>query len=200
MNMKKIVLCLGLYLLCLRIGWGQNTSLYFGRASNQAQLLGVTFHNEVLDYLLFQIDVWKYLNKDQALVTNDVFTDRGDFLSFSGTVALKLPIHLIPYLEMLELFQPYVLSGYGFGVESINLDYLFASDSETENNFLTKLRGYKSFGLGCFIMVSSRFGIQIDYRTISIASQEKMGWPNREFKRISVGAVFGSDKKKTVKK
>jgi len=49
-------------------------------------------------------------------------------------------------------------------------------------------------------MISSRFGIQIDYRTISIASQEKMGWPNREFKRISVGAVFGSDKKKTVKK
>ncbi len=195
--MKKKILFLIMLLFMLHITQAQtetkkseNLTLYYGSGANNTKVAGASMGGNIWHYLQFQLDVFKYLNQDMNFYSVNPSEDRSDFLGLSGNVALKIPIHLIPSLDRLEFVQPYILIGYGYGIESIKGEFIKEPDSEGNTGIFSKIRQFDSIGTGIIIWVLPTVGIKVDYRSIKLSEHEKMGFPKRKFNRISLGICF----------
>jgi len=172
---------------------GENVTVYTGYTGSSAdntQLVGVTFGGDIWHFLQLQVDFFKYLKEDQNLFSSDPTLDRSDFIAVSGNLVLKIPIHLAPYLDKLEFINPYVLIGYGYGLESFNKDFFDVPDSEGNTGLWSKARQFDSFGFGVIVWPLPTIGVKLDYRSVKISEHEAMSWPARKFNKISIGICF----------
>lgn len=196
---KTILFCLVLLILCgtsiaqgnRRIG--ENITIftgYTGASADNTQLVGVTLGGDIWHFLQLQVDFFKYIKEDQNLYSNDPALDRSDFTGISGNLVLKIPIHLAPYLDKLEFINPYVLIGYGYGLESFSMEFFDMPDSEGNTGLMNKIRQFNSFGGGIIVWPLPTIGIKLDYRSVKISEHVNMGWPARKFNRLSIGVCF----------
>ena len=194
---SRWILILGLFLITCAAMNAEVLTLYTGFTSIQTRYVGATFGGDVFPYLQFQFDVLKFTNKYETLASVIPEQDRSNFLGVSLNFALKLPIYLIPHLNKLSFLEPYILAGYGAGLENLKQIYLDVPNADGKIGFLTKLRSYHSYGAGLVVMLTSGFGVKFEYRSIKMPGLEKMGYPSRKFNRFSFGICFGaSDSKK----
>jgi len=193
--MKKKFLLLLVFLFVFKYSQAENLTIYSGTTSVNTQYFGATAGGDILDFLQMQIDFFKYLKKDQSLYSSIPGENRGDFLGISFNFALNLPIHLIPSLDKYDYIQPYILVGYGFGVENLSGDYMRVPDKDGKTGIFSKMRQFDSYGLGLVVMVTPQIGFKVDYRSVNISALEGMGYPSRKFNRFSFGVSFGSKKK-----
>lgn len=190
---KKLFLSLLILFVFFEISWAENFTIYSGTTSNEIGLIGVTLGGDVLDFLNMNIDVFKYLKKDQSLYSGIPSESRADFLGASINFNLRFPIHFIPYLDRLDFIQPYLLVGYGYGTESFASEYFQIEDKNGRSGIFSKLRQFDSFGYGIIIMLTKTAGIKVDFRSIKISDHEGMGFPGRRFSRFSLGLCFGKN-------
>lgn len=189
--MKRIGCGIVLILMSAALLSAENFTLYAGNA-NKTQFFGFAMIGEIGDFLQFHFDAMKYLKKDQSLFSDIPARDRSDLLGVSGLFVLKLPIHLLPYLDRLDYIQPYLSTGAGLAVESLTADYNDAPNAaDGGTGLFRKIRTFFSFGYGVIVMISAEFGIKIDFRKIDMTAHSGMGLPARKFDRISVGVCFG---------
>jgi len=194
--LKKTILFLALILMSLNLLNAESTTLYTGKTSTKAQYMGLTFGGDIWDFLQLQFDVLKYLKDDPDLHSDDPIFNRGNFLGVSLNFVLKLPIHLIPYLDQFDYIQPYLLTGRGYGLESLATEYFDQPNSVDEKSgIFSKIRAFDSFGYGLVVMVSPTFGIKVDYRSVNLAEHKGTGLQSRSFGRVSFGICFGAYKK-----
>lgn len=192
----------GFFLLCFLICFvhlrPETLTLYTGLASSKAQYVGASVGDDVFPFLNFHLDLHKYTKNDQSLYSAIPEENRGDFLGLSLNLALKFPIYLLPHLDRLELIEPYLLVGYGVGLENLNGNYMSLPDAEGHTGILSKLRQYHSLGTGMIVWITRVFGVKFDVRKINIKELEGMNYPARTSYRYSFGICFGgSTKKKT---
>lgn len=197
--MKKTFLLLLVSLFTIGFLKAENFTLYTGKTSGHVGFAGVSAGGDVWHFLHLQFDFFKYLQQDQSLHSGIPEENRGDFLGASINFVIKIPIHFIPYLDKLDFIQPYILTGYGYGLENLAGEYLKLPDKYGNTNWFTKLRQFDSFGYGLILMLSPKFGIKVDYRSIRLPEQDRMGYYYRKFNRLSVGLCFGSYKHKLKK-
>jgi hypothetical protein len=195
-RMKKLALFLGLLITFSAFTEAENLTIYTGTTSTKVPDFGVTLGDYLFPYLQFQLDIFKFTGEDKALTSDDPALDRGDFLGGSLNFALKLPIHLLPRLDRLAFLEPYVLVGYGGGLESLKSAYFDVPNSEEKTGLMTKLREYRSYGAGLIVMLTDSFGIKLDYRSINISELKEMAYPSRHFNRYSFGICVGPGVKK----
>jgi len=194
---SRCILVLGLFLIICAAMNAEVLTLYTGFTSIQTRYLGATLGGEVFPYLHFQLDVFKFTKKLETLSSAMPEQDRSDFLSASLDFALKLPIYLIPHLDRLSFLEPYILVGYGAGLENLKGVYFDVPNADGKTGFFTKLRPCHSYGAGLVVMLTPGFGVKFDYRSINMPGLEKMGYPSRKFNRFSFGVCLGaSDSKK----
>ena len=194
---KRWILILGFFLTIRPAMNAEILTLYTGFTSIDTRYLGATLGGDVFPYLQFQLDVFKFTNKYETLSSDIPEQDRSNFLGASLNFALKLPIYLIPHLDRLSFLEPYILVGYGAGLENLKGVYLEVPNADGNTGFFTKLRSYHSYGAGLVVMLTSGFGVKFDYRSINMPGLEKMGYPSRKFNRFSFGICLGaSDSKK----
>lgn len=185
--MIKKFLFLFIFLIAFGFSRAENLTMFTGVAANKTELLGASLGGDIWHFLQIQFDIFKYLEQDQSLYSSDPEQNRGDFLGISLNFALKIPIHLIPYLDKLDFIQPYVVTGYGFGLENLAGEYIALPDVNGKTGIFNKIRQFDSFGYGLIIMVVPKIGIKIDYRSIKISELKGMGYTSRKFARISFG-------------
>jgi len=189
--MKRIGFGIVLILMSAALLSAENFTLYAGNA-NKTQFLGLAISGDVGDFLQFHFDLLKYVKKDQNLISDNPKLDRSDLLGASGTFVLKLPIHLLPYLDRLDYIQPYLSAGTGLAIESTSAEYNDAPGAvDGGTGVFRKVRTFFSFGYGVIVMIATEFGIKLDFRTIDMAAHSGMGLPARKFDRVSVGVCFG---------
>jgi len=194
-NMKKQTLLLVvIFFICFQFLSAENFTIYTGSTSKKIAFLGSTIGGDIWHFIQLQLDVFKYLQQDQSLYSAKPENNRGDFLGASINFALKFPIHLIPYLEKLDYIQPYIVAGYGYGIENLASEYINLPDKDGKTGFFSKLRQFDSFGYGIIIMITPSFGFKIDSRSIKISKDDGMGYPYRRFTRFSFGICFGKYK------
>lgn len=194
--MKKMMLFLGLLLSFSAFTKAEHLTIYTGTTSTKVPYAGVTLGDYMFPYLQFQIDIFKFTGRDEALSADDPALNRGDFVGGSVNFALKLPLHLLPRLDRLAFLEPYVLVGYGGGLESLKSAYFDVPNNEGKTGLMTKLRRYRSYGAGLIVMLTYNFGIKLDYRSINISELKEMGYPSRHFNRYSFGICVGPGVKK----
>ena len=195
-RLKKTILFLALILMSLNLLNAEGQTLYAGKTSNKTQYVGLTLGGDIWDFLQLQFDVMKYLKDDPGFYSDDPKFNRGDFLGVSLNFVLKLPIHLIPYLDQFDYIQPYLLVGRGYGLESLAADYFNQENSvDKKSGIFSKIRAFDSFGYGLVVMVSPTFGIKVDYRSMNLAEHKGSGLQSRSFNRVSFGICFGAYKK-----
>lgn len=194
--MKKKFLFILIFLIAFEFSNAENFAIYTGRTSDEVQFLGTSIGGDILHYLQLQLDFFRYIQDDQALYSDNPEENRGDFLGVSLNFALKIPINLIPYLDKFDYIQPYILVGYGYGLESLASEYMDVPDADGKTGIFSKMRQFDSFGYGLIVMVASTIGLKIDFRSIKISEHEGMGYPSRKFNRISFGLCFGGYKEK----
>jgi hypothetical protein len=200
--LKKAILVLSFIFFLFHFLYAENFTLYTGKA-NKTQYIGASLGGDIWDFLQLQVDGLKYLKDDSGLHSDDPIYNRGDFLGLSLNFVLKLPIHLIPYLDRFDYIQPYVLVGRGYGIENLAGDYHAAENAvDKKTGLFSKILSFNSFGYGLIFMITSRFGIKVDYRSVNISEHEGMGLPARKFGRVSFGICFGPYKEdiKRIKK
>jgi len=198
--MKKIFfLLLILLVLCQfsiaqkKLKKGENVSVYLGTTGNSAgnaQLAGVSLGGNIWHFLQLQVDFFKYIKRDQNLYSADPTLDRSDFTGISGNLVLKIPIHFIPYLDKLEFINPYILVGYGYGLENFTSEFHNLPDKEGNTGPFSKTRKYESLGAGVIIWVLPTIGIKLDYRSIEMPMHTGMDFPARRFNRVCLGICF----------
>jgi len=181
-----------LFLVTVAIIEAESATIYTGVTSSKARYVGISIGGDIFPYLQCQIDVLKFTTKDSSLYSDTPEENRSDFLGASINFALRLPIHLIPNMDRLHFIAPYVLAGYGTGLENLKTAYFEVPNAEGNTGFITKLRSYHSFGGGLIIMLTPRFGLKFDYRSTSMPGLAKMGYPSRKFNRFSFGICLGS--------
>lgn len=189
--MKRMIPLFGLLLLCPAFTKAENLTIYTGTTSTKVQYAGISLGDYMFPYLQFQIDIFKFTGKDKSLAAEDPALNRGDFLGASVNFALKLPLHLLPRMDRLAFLEPYFLVGYGGGLESLKSAYFDVPNSEGKTGLMTKLRRYRSYGAGIIVMLTSHFGLKLDYRSISISELKEMAYPARNFSRYSFGICVG---------
>jgi hypothetical protein len=187
---KSIILVTALVLTWTMLG-AEGLTLYMGKTSAKARYYGVSIGGDIWDFLQLQFDVMKYFREDPTLHSEDPALNRGNWLGASFNIVLKLPLHLIPYMDRFEYIQPYLLSGYGYGLESLAAEYIDQEDANGNSGLFSRLRPYRVLGAGLVIMISPMFGLKIDYRTFNLSEQKDIGLPGRSFDRISIGICFG---------
>jgi len=204
--LKKKIVFLALVFMTVHFMHAEGTTLYIGSTSTKAQLAGITFGGDIWDFLQIQVDFMKYIKEDPSLHVDDPAVNRGDFLGASLNVVLKMPIHLIPYLDQFDYIQPYILAGRGYGVESLVTDYFNnPNEGDQKTGVFNKIRGFNSFGVGVVVMLAPKFGLKLDYRSVNIAEHAGMGiaagqaGQARSFHRISFGVCFGGYKTESPK-
>lgn len=166
-------------------------TLYTGFTSIHTRYLGATVGGDVFPFLQLQLDAFKFTTKYEALESPMPEQDRSGFSGVSLNCALKIPLYLIPHLDRLRFLEPYVLVGYGAGIESLKKAYLDVPNSDGKVGLFTKLRYYHSYGAGLIVMLTSRFGVKFDYRSINMPGLDEMGYPSRKFNRFSFGLCLG---------
>jgi hypothetical protein len=186
--MKKKFLFFLIFLISAQFLRAEYFTAYAGRTSIKTNYWGVSIGDTIWSYLQFQVDFCKYLNRDESLEPKD----RGDYLGLSGNFVLKLPIHLLPHLYKLEFVQPYILTGFGYCLESTSSGYLDRPDKNGKTGLLSKTRQFNSLGVGLIIMIIPKMGLKIDYRSVKISDHTKDmdDQPARRFNRISFGLCF----------
>lgn len=172
----------------------ENLTLYTGTTSVGTQIAGASVGGDIWDFLQAQLDFFKYLNEDPDLFSEFPENNRGDFMGASINFTLKIPIHLFPYMDKFDFIKPYVLVGYGYGLENLKSEYLNVPDKNGKSGIFSKLRQYDSIGFGLIVMISSTVGVKADYRTINISEHQGMSFPKRSLNRFSVGFCFGGKK------
>jgi len=189
--MKRAFLGFGIILLSAGLMQAEGFTLYTGKA-NKTQCIGIALGGDIWDFLQLQVDAMKYLKQDAALRSDDPTLNRSDFLGVSATFVLKLPLHLVPYLDRFDYIQPYILAGRGYAIESLSAAYIDAPNAvDGAKGMFSKLRSFNSFGYGLIVMISPQFGLKVDYRTIDMAGHTGMGIPGRKFGRTTVGICVG---------
>lgn len=200
---KKVCFLLFFALGLYNFTFAEGITFFTGTTSKKVTFGGTNFGGEIIDYLQWQLDAFKYIKKDPDLSTDNPLTDRGDFLGISLNFALKLPIHLIPYLDQFDYIQPYIVQGYGFCLESLAGDYLSAINKvDNKSGVFSKVRSFNSFGYGVVFMISPAVGIKVDSRSVNINEHKGMALEKRKFTRFSIGLSFGTYKEpvKRIKK
>ncbi len=188
--MKRVLVILFFLGFAWRVGVCEHLSVAIGRTSVNTNFWGVSLGGDAWHFLQIQLDAFKYMNKDVALSSPLPELSRGDFLGLSGNLVLKLPIHFLPKLDRLDFIQPYVSAGLGFGLESLNSEYLQAEDAAGKSGFLSKMRLFSSLGGGVIIMVIPVMGIKFDFRSLNVREHEGLQLPARRFNRFSFGICF----------
>jgi len=196
--MRRIVLFLSVFMICWVNMRAEKLTLYTGLASSDAQYIGATMGDDVFSFLNFQLDIHKYTKKDKSLYSAIPEENRSDFLGLSLNLALKFPLYLIPHLDKLDFLEPYVLVGYGIGLENLHDAYLSVPNAEGRTGMLSKLRQYNSYGAGLIVMFTSVFGVKLEVRSVNIKELEGMGFPARRSDRYSFGICFGGRGKRKV--
>jgi hypothetical protein len=189
--LKRVALVAVVIVLSWTALAAEGLTLYFGKASTQTQYYGVSIGGDIWDFLQLQFDVMKYAKQDPALRNDDPALSRGDWMGASFNIALKLPLHLIPSLDRLEFIQPYILTGFGYGLESFAADYLERTAPNGKSGLFNWLRPYRALGVGVIVMLSPTVGVKLDYRTLTLNEQADLLLPGRSFNRLSVGICFG---------
>lgn len=189
--LRRCVLLLALFLLTRAATEAESLTFYAGATSTKARYMGTSFGGDLFPYLQCQFDIFKFTNKDSSLQSDIPEEDRSDFLGASLNFALRLPLYLIPGLDRLNFISPYVLAGYGAGFENLNGAYFDVPNADGQTGILTKLRQYHSYGGGLIVMITSKFGIKLDFRSINMPGLAKMGYPMRKFNRFSFGVCTG---------
>ncbi len=184
--MKKAVIVLLLGLLAAGFSRAETVSLYAGKTSVKTNFWGISLGGNIWSFLQLQADVFKYFSQDQALEAEN----RGDFLGVSGNIVLKIPIHLLPYLHKLEFVQPYILRGYGAGLESLSSEFWNIPNNEGKTGVLTKIRRFDTLGAGIVVMITRKLGVKADFRSLKIIELEAMAYPARRVNRFSFGICF----------
>lgn len=192
--MKKKLLIFLVVLFLTQAMFAENFTIFTGTASTDTEFFGLSFGGEILGFLYINFDFFKYLKDDQSLYSDIPAENRGDFLAGSLNFELKLPIHLIPYLDKFDFIQPYILFGYGYGLENLSKEYFDLPDNNGKTGLSTKLRQFYSSGIGIVVMVSPSIGIKIDYRSLNISEHQGMGYSGRKISRISFGICLGKYK------
>jgi len=192
--MKKKLLIFLVVLFLTQALFAENFTIFTGTASTDTEFLGLSFGGEILDFLYINFDFFKYLKEDQSLYSGIPEENRGNFLAGSLNFELKLPIHLIPYFDKFDFIQPYILFGYGYGLENMSKDYFDLPDNDGKTGLSTKLRQFYSSGLGVVVMVSPSIGIKLDYRALNISENQGMNYSSRKISRISFGICLGKYK------
>jgi hypothetical protein len=188
--MKKAVIVLLLWLLAAGFSRAENFSLYAGKTSVKTNFWGISLGGNIWTFLQLQVDVFKYFSQDLALYSPIKAENRGDFTAVSGNIVLKIPIHLLPYLHDFEFVQPYVLRGYGAGLENLSSEYWDVPNIDGKPGILTKIRRFDTLGAGIVIMVTRKLGVKADFRSINIIELKGMAYPARRFSRFSFGICF----------
>jgi len=197
--MKKRVGVFVLLLFFSGFSFGEEVfSLYAGMTPNKTTLVGLSLGGDILHFLQMQVDLFKYLKRDFSLHDADARVDRGDFAGLSLNFVLKLPIHLLPYLDEWDFFQPYILTGIGYGLENLNSKYFKVPTKDGKTGIFSKMRRFATFGVGFNIMVGPRLGIKIDARTFTISGHDGMRYSSRHITRFSLGLCFGSYKELSI--
>lgn len=200
--MKKALIGFGIVLASAAALGAEGFTLYTGKANNTSYL-GVAIGGDIGDFLQLQIDMMKYLKDDPSLHSDVPELSRGDFLGVSGNFVLKFPLQLIPYLDRFDYIQPYISVGRGIAAENTGAAYNDAPNPvDGKTGIFNKLRPFKSFGYGLLIMITSKFGLKVDYRSVNLSEHKGLGLPGRKFSRLSFGICFGPYKKeiKRIKK
>jgi hypothetical protein len=196
--LKRAFVGVGLVLVMDAFLGAENLTIYIGKS--KAQFAGVTIGGDIWDFLQLQVDVMKYLKDDTSLHSDDPKLNRGDFLGASVNVVLKLPLHIIPYLDQFDFIQPYLTAGHGFASENLTADYNnLPNPGDNKTGIFNKLWSFNSFGVGLIIMISPQFGLKVDYRSIDLAAQTGLNLPARSFGRTSFGICFGKYKNDVVR-
>jgi hypothetical protein len=190
--LHRWIFFLGLFLITVVSIEAENITLYAGTTSSKARYVGVSLGDDIFPYLQCQIDVLKFTKKDSSLFSDIPEENRSDFLGASLNFALRIPIYLIPHLDRLRFIAPYVLAGYGAGLENLSTAYFDVPNADGKTGFVTKLRQYHSYGGGLIVMLTSRFGVKFDYRSMNMPGLVKMGYPSRKLNRFSFGICIGS--------
>lgn len=185
--MKKAVIVLLLGFLAAGFSRAENLTIYAGKTSVKTNFWGISMGGDIFSFLQIQADVFKYFSQDQALYSPIKAENRGDFTAVSGNLVLKLPIHLLPHLNALEFIQPYVLRGYGAGLENLSSEYWDVPNIDGKSGILTKIRRFDVLGAGITIMIARKLGVKADYRSINIIEHKGMAYPARRFSRFSFG-------------
>jgi len=184
--MKKAGIVLLLGLVVAGFSRAETVSLYAGKTSVETNFWGISLGGNIWSFLQLQADVFKYFSQDQALEAEN----RGDFLGVSGNIVLKIPIHLLPYLHKLEFVQPYILRGYGAGLESLSSEFWNLPNNDGKTGVLTKIRRFDALGAGIVIMITRKLGVKADFRSLKIIELEAMAYPARRVNRFSFGICF----------
>jgi hypothetical protein len=182
---------LGLFLITITAVEAESITFYAGISSSKARYVGVSLGGDLFPYLQCQFDVLKFTTKDSSLFSDIPEKNRSDFLGTSLNFALRLPIYLIPHLDRLRFIAPYVLAGYGAGLENLSTVYFDVPNADGKSGLITKLRPYHSYGCGLIVMLTSRFGVKLDYRSMNMPGLVKMGYPSRKLNRYSFGICIG---------
>jgi len=190
--LRRWIFFLALFLITVAAIEAESATIYTGVTSNKARYMGISLGGDIFPYLQCQIDVLKFTKKDSSLYSDTPEENRSDFLGASLNFALRLPIHLIPNLDRLRFIAPYVLAGYGAGLENLSTAYFEVPNADGNSGFITKLRPYHSFGGGLIVMLTPRLGVKFDYRSMSMPGLAKMGYPSRKLSRFSFGICLGS--------
>lgn len=197
--MKKGIGVFVLLLFFSGFSFGEEVlSLYTGTTSNKTPLIGLSLGGDIWHFLQMQVDLFKYLQRDSSLHDADPRADRGDFVGLSLNFVLKLPIHLLPYLDEWDFVQPYVLTGIGYGLENLSGEYFNEPTKDGKTGIFSKMRRFDTFGVGLNIVLGPRLGIKIDSRTFKISAHNGMGYSSRNITRFSIGLCFGSYKEPSI--
>lgn len=180
-----------LFLLILSPAKAERVTFYAGATSSDARYVGASLGGDLFPYLQLQFDIFKFTEKDNSLYSENRAEDRSDFLGASLNFALRLPIYLIPGLDKLNFIYPYLLAGYGAGLENLSSVYLEVPDVDGDTGIFSKLRQYHTYGAGLVIMLTSKFGLKFDYRNVSMPGLTGMGYSSRKFSRYSFGICIG---------
>ena len=194
--MKKKLLIIVIFLFISQSILAEDFTIFTGTTSVNTEFFGLSFGGEVIDFLFINFDFFNYLKEDESLHSDIPAENRGKFLAGSINFELKLPLHLVPHLDKLDFIQPCIHFGLGYGMENLDREFTNVPDIDDKTGFFTKLRQFKSSGIGLVIMISPSIGIKIDYRTLKIAELERMGWPSRSFTRFYFGICLGKYKNK----
>jgi hypothetical protein len=202
--MKRIIVCL-LVGACLSLSvYAETWTLYTGTASNKTTYFGISLGGNIWSYLQLQFDISSLLQKDgdsSLQYINEKTFKLNDFYGASFNLTLKFPIHLLPYMEDFDYIQPYILTGYGYGLENSTTEFFNNKNTVNKKTGLfSKLRQFDSFGFGLIVMLGPSVGIKIDSRMIKIEAHEGMSLSGRKFNRFSIGLCLGAYKSQDKKK
>lgn len=176
----------------------ETLTIYTGVTSKKTTFLGASLGGEIFPYLNLYIDGFKYLKNDEELYSPEPEKNRGDFGALSINIKLRFPIDLLPYLDKFDYIQPYIVAGYGYGIENFSGAYHQIPDKNNKTGFFTKVIKFHSFGYGIIFMLSQTTGIKIENMKLNLNELERMGYPARQISRFSLGICFESKKQKTL--